>query len=132
MGTWAGKRKEAVESEGSSRQGTSLLGAWTGLGRKDDQATELSATTPRKSKKSQAEEDDDDRHIRFIIGGQGRRMNKEDFLKEVQSLDPKSRKEVVDKSDASAALKDMARKDASTSIPSLFGARLPHAGAIKD
>jgi sodium/hydrogen antiporter len=129
MGTWAGKRKEAAESEGSSRQGLGLLGAWTGLGRKDDEATELSATTPRRSKKSQAEEDDDDRHIRFIIGGQGRRMNKEDFLKEMQSLDPKSRKEVIDKSDAPAALKDMARKDSSTSTPSLFGAKLSQLGA---
>jgi hypothetical protein len=60
-------------------------------------------------------------------------MNKEDFLKEMQSLDPKSRKEVIDKSDASAALKDMAREDTSSSTPGsyLSRAKVSQVGALQ-
>jgi hypothetical protein len=60
------------------------------------------------------EEEDDDRRIRFTIGGAGRRLTKDDFLKEIQSLDPKTRYEVIQESDAPAAMKTMAKKDAST------------------
>ncbi|RFU81530.1 alkali metal cation h+ antiporter nha1 [Trichoderma arundinaceum] len=57
------------------------------------------------------DESDDDRQIRFTIGGVGRRMTKEDFIREVQKLDAGTRKEVVDQSTASTALKDLARQD---------------------
>lgn len=57
------------------------------------------------------EESDDDKQIRFTIGGVGRRMTKEDFIREVQKLDVGTRKEVVDQSSASTALKDLARQD---------------------
>lgn len=64
-------------------------------------------------KKGVAHQDDsdDDRKIRFTIGGVGRRMTKEDFIREVQKLDASTRKEVVDRSSASTALKDLARQD---------------------
>jgi len=57
---------------------------------------------------------DDDRRIRFTIGGAGRRLTKDDFLKEIQSLDPKARCEIVENSDAPPELKAMAKKDASS------------------
>lgn len=57
------------------------------------------------------QETDDDKQIRFTIGGVGRRMTKEDFIREVQKLDVGTRKEVVDQSSASTALKDLARQD---------------------
>lgn len=53
----------------------------------------------------------DDKQIRFTIGGVGRRMTKEDFINEVQNLDAKTRKEVVDHSTASSGLKRVARGD---------------------
>lgn len=49
--------------------------------------------------------------IRFTIGGVGRRMTKEDFIKEVQMLDTGTRNEVVDHSTASNALKSIARQE---------------------
>lgn len=48
---------------------------------------------------------DDDRQIRFTIGGVGRRMTKDDFLKEVQMLDTRTRREVVEQSNAPPAIK---------------------------
>lgn len=54
------------------------------------------ATTQRPRKKSVvvAElEEEDDRHIRFTIGGFGRRMTKEDFIREIQKLDKPARRE---------------------------------------
>ncbi|KAK5994521.1 Na(+)/H(+) antiporter [Cladobotryum mycophilum] len=62
-------------------------------------------------KKTAQDESEDDRQIRFTIGGVGRRMTKEDFIKEVQKLDSGTRREVVDHSSASTALKNYARQD---------------------
>jgi hypothetical protein len=76
------------------------------------------------------DDEDDDRRIRFTIGGgAGRRLTKEDFLKEIQSLDPKARCEIVEESDAPDAMKAMARQDASSdSVGSsrLLGSRSAH------
>lgn len=71
-------------------------------------------------------EDDDDRRIRFTIGGAGRRLTKDDFIREIQSLDPKARASIVEESNAPADLKAMARRDASEDSPGssrLLGAR---------
>ncbi|TGO38446.1 hypothetical protein BHYA_0075g00500 [Botrytis hyacinthi] len=115
------------------RQGIHRMGTWTGLGgNKVDNSTKTDATsaepvrqgitrmgtwnfgknTPNTENK-EAEEDDDDRRIRFTIGGAGRRLTKEDFLKEIQGLDPKARCEIVEESDAPRAMKDLAKRDAS-------------------
>ena len=80
------------------------------------------------------DEEDDDRRIRFTIGGAGRRLTKDDFIKEIQSLDPKLRAEIVEQSDAPAAMKDMAKKDASNDSPGssrLFGAKEPQVASGK-
>ncbi|KAH6636353.1 alkali metal cation/H+ antiporter Nha1 C terminus-domain-containing protein [Chaetomium tenue] len=72
------------------------------------------STTNRPRKKSVVaaeEEEEDDRHIRFTIGGVGRRMTKEDFIHEIQGLDKSTRREVVDKSSASQGLKALAKLD---------------------
>jgi hypothetical protein len=58
------------------------------------------------------QEEEDDRHIRFTIGGVGRRMTKEDFIRQMQTLDKPTRREVVEKSDASQGLKALAKLDA--------------------
>jgi len=68
-------------------------------------------------KKLEEDEEDDDRRIRFTIGGAGRRLTKNDFLKEIQSLDSKARCEVKEQSDAPHSMKDLAKKDASNDIP---------------
>ncbi|KAG5979238.1 hypothetical protein E4U55_005391 [Claviceps digitariae] len=57
------------------------------------------------------EEEEDDKKIRFTIGGVGRRMTKDDFIREVQKLDSSMRNDVVDRSTASHTLKSLAKKD---------------------
>ncbi|KAI0180800.1 alkali metal cation/H+ antiporter Nha1 C terminus-domain-containing protein [Hypoxylon sp. FL1284] len=54
---------------------------------------------------------EDDRGIRFTIGGVGQRMTKEDFLKEVQKLDVRTRREVVEQSTATPAVKSIAKEE---------------------
>ncbi|KAI0123914.1 Na+/H+ antiporter nha1 [Xylariales sp. AK1849] len=54
----------------------------------------------------------DDHKIRFTIGGEGRRMTKEDFLKEVRNMDARTRREVLEQSDAPPALKAVAKEQA--------------------
>ncbi|KAA8572540.1 hypothetical protein EYC84_003148 [Monilinia fructicola] len=114
------------------RQGINRMGTWTGLGGyKPENSTKADATKGEPSRQGIARmgtwnfgkntpnaddketEEDDDRRIRFTIGGAGRRLTKEDFLKEIQGLDPKARSEIVQGSDAPRAMKDLARRDAS-------------------
>jgi sodium/hydrogen antiporter len=100
------------------RQGLARMGTW-GFGGKGTGSAE---------KKAEADDEDDDRRIRFTIGGAGRRLTKDDFLREIQGLDPKARGEIVEGSDAPAAVKELARKDASNNSPGnnrLFHAKGP-------
>ncbi|GJN82411.1 Na(+)/H(+) antiporter [Purpureocillium lilacinum] len=69
------------------------------------------AEQARRKSVAQQQQADDDKKIRFTIGGVGQRMTKEDFIMEVQKLDAGTRKEVVDHSSASTALKSLARQD---------------------
>jgi len=62
-------------------------------------------------KKKEAEDDDEeDRKIRFTIGGVGRRMTKEDFIEEMKKLDKSTRRDVVNHSTASEAVKTIANQ----------------------
>ncbi|KAK4154207.1 alkali metal cation/H+ antiporter Nha1 C terminus-domain-containing protein [Chaetomidium leptoderma] len=70
---------------------------------------EPSSQRQRKKSVVAEQEEEDDRHIRFTIGGVGQRMTKEDFIRQVQKLDKPTRREVVDKSDASQGLKALAK-----------------------
>jgi hypothetical protein len=114
------------------------MSTWTGLNKKDDTKKEKPDAEPSRQRMNwgfskagpkdetpRNDDAEDDRHIRFKIGGAGRRLTKEDFLKEIQSLDPKARCEIVAESSASPAMKALAEKDASQDSPGssrLFGA----------
>ncbi|PHH76339.1 hypothetical protein CDD82_4042 [Ophiocordyceps australis] len=99
---------EAAAEEGQAAPGPSSRPAgktgWSGFGR--------SSSSDQAKKKTVAQQEaDDDKKIRFTIGGVGQRMTKEDFIKEVQKLDSRTRKEVVDRSTATWAVKKLARQD---------------------
>ncbi|PBP18203.1 Na+/H+ antiporter nha1 [Diplocarpon rosae] len=128
---------------GAIRKELNRMGSWTGIAKKGESSrVEDPAHRPEQSRmlsrlgnwgfkspstaeeghdngnrRESHDEEEDDRHIRFTIGDAGVRLTKEDFLREIQSLDPKARAAVVDASDASAAMKYLARKDASTESP---------------
>jgi len=98
---------EEATSEKPVRQGMARMGSlanW-GFGGK---STEPDTANIRS--------EEEDRHIRFTIGGAGRRLTKDDFLREIQSLDPKSRAEVVRGSDAPHEMKVLAEKDAKDGV----------------
>ncbi|KFY64145.1 hypothetical protein V496_03443 [Pseudogymnoascus sp. VKM F-4515 (FW-2607)] len=126
-----GEEAGAQEGESSETQQTGQskliqgLNKWTGFNAiKDTQIFD--------SFKENQEDYKDDEHIRFTIGSAGRRLTKEDFLNEIRSLDPKGRAAVIEKTDASPAMKDLARRDADASIPGtnrLFSARNVQPGA---
>jgi hypothetical protein len=133
VGSWTGvagkKHQEEPNKAGASpaetpekRPGLFSRGTW-GFGGKDETANHPNS------------DDDDDRRIRFTIGGAGRRLTKDDFLKEIQSLDPKARCEIITESDAPAAMKDMAKKDASRDSPGssrVFEAKKPQVTSEKE
>ena len=102
---------------GPSRQRAPTFSGWTGFGKTG------SAEQKKAGVEGKEVDEEDDRQIRFTIGGVGRRMTKDDFLKEVQKLDPKVRREVVEQSNAPDTVKSEARKPpkAGTSSPQNSG-----------
>jgi hypothetical protein len=82
------------------RQGLVRMGTW-GWGAKNESL-----------EKKEAAKDDDSR-LRFTIGSGGQRLTKEDFLKQIQTLDPKARVAAVEKSDASPAAKEAFKRHVS-------------------
>lgn len=104
------------------RQRMHRVGTWAGLGGKDGHVHEAGPSNDagnpskdainKKRQRSGIDDDDDDHRIRFTVNTGGRRMGKEDFIKQIQQLDPKARCEVVEESDAPEAVKQKARQDA--------------------
>lgn len=58
---------------------------------------------------------EDDAVVRFTMGG--KRLTKADFLQEMKNMTPKERAKVVERSNASDAIKEAARKDADPNVP---------------
>lgn len=115
-------RKLSLVDAAHLRQRFHRMGTWAGLGDKDGEPHEAgpsndagNAGKESISKKRQKSviDDDDDERIRFTVKTGGRRMCKEDFIKQIQQLDPKARCETVEESDAPEAMKQKARQDAS-------------------
>jgi NhaP-type Na+/H+ or K+/H+ antiporter len=105
----------------SIRQGLKRMGTWAGLGGKHEEADqsetlgELSGAEgkePNKKRKTSIVDPDDDR-IRFTVSGSGgRRMSKQDFIQQIQSMDPKARVKAVEDSDIPEDVKQEVRADA--------------------
>ncbi|KAK6852105.1 sodium/hydrogen antiporter [Apiospora arundinis] len=119
-----GSSGEGSGEAGPSKSGNTKpsFGGWTGFGRP-------AAGEGKKGAAAIPEEgvDEDDRKIRFTIGGEGRRMTKDDFLREVQKLDVKQRREVIQQSDASPAMKALVKQQAQagTASPAATGSSRP-------
>lgn len=69
------------------------------------------SSTQESGSKGAAEKEDDDKHIRFTIGGVGKRMTKEAFIKEMQKLDKTTRHEVIETSNAPHGVKALAKQE---------------------
>lgn len=107
MGTWVG----ADKMTGKKKKGeSSAAGAAAG-----EAAASSVTESKKKNKKDDLEEDDG---IRFTLGekyhrmGMGRRMSKQDFIKQIQQLDPKAKIEVMDQIDAPDDIKAAAQQHA--------------------
>lgn len=99
------------------------MGTWAGFKGKGESSTpEASGKGPqdngkgrrRPSMEEQAEEEDDG--VRFTITADGRRMSKADFFRQIQSMDPKARREAVLDSDAPQAVKEQAFEEVPSKI----------------
>ncbi len=137
VSNWTGRGKKPEESDNAGpsssnaekfepvRQGLKRMGTWGFRGGEKDGAKQKTGGGDHRAE----EEEEDDKHIRFTIGGRGQRLTKEDFLKEIQSLDPKARCEVISDSNAPPAMKTMAKQDANAAIPG--SSRLYHAKDVQ-
>ena len=93
------------------RQGLKRMGTWAAGGSAAAEATGHSGKQSAKKQK-QSIIDEDDEHIRFTVGTGGRRMGRQDFIRQIQQLDPKARVKVIEESDVPEAVKEEVRQDA--------------------
>ena len=106
---------------GAVRQGLKRMSTWAGFGGKGDEAdqgetlgesSDAGKKEPAKKRKSSIVDPDDDR-IRFTVSGSGgRRMSKQDFIQQIQSMDPKARVKAVEDSNVPEEVKQEVRADA--------------------
>ncbi|KAL9104847.1 MAG: hypothetical protein Q9163_000233 [Psora crenata] len=112
-------------------QGLRRMSTWAGLGGgtheagADKKGEGSGQSKPRKK----PDEDPDDDRIRFTVGTGGRRMSKQEFVLELQRLDPKSRREMVEDSDAPRAVKDEVHADAIRETKQGRSAMRPRSGS---
>ncbi|KAK0828392.1 Na+/H+ antiporter [Friedmanniomyces endolithicus] len=77
--------------------------------------TRMSSMRPGAMKRPEtalAAQEADDEGLRFTINTGGKRMNRLEFIDQIRQMDPRSRAQVVEESDAPEAVKREARKDA--------------------
>lgn len=120
----------APKNTSTSPQGTTQQGEASGSGAAASKAPTragwtrfLGADAGAQDKDGQDNASDDDKKIRFTIGGEGKRMTKEDFISEVQKLDAGTRKQVVDQSSASQRVKTIANQEPASAVPRILEQR---------
>ena len=93
------------------RQGLRRMSTWAGMGGSGPK-TDEEAGTGEGSRTKKTPEDEEDRNLRFTVGTSGRRMSKQEFIEQLQGMDPKTRRQMVEQSDAPRDVKDEVHADA--------------------
>ncbi|KAJ2905170.1 hypothetical protein MKZ38_006076 [Zalerion maritima] len=102
--------KGGAASGGDQEAGPSSHSHWANWAGFGGSAPEPDSNRERRPTMAEVEAEDD-RHIRFRIGGEeGRGMRKEDFIRTIGQLDPKTRDRALNNSTASETLKEQARQ----------------------
>ena len=96
------------------RQGLKRMGTWAGFGDKEGvSGSDIQGEgSGQPKKRKQSIVDPDDERIRFTVGTGGRRMSKQDFIKQIQDMDPRARIETVEESDIPESVKQEVRAEA--------------------
>lgn len=103
------ERKQSTTADPEkSKQRLGQMSKMLGLGGKESKGNAAGASEKQGAPNGN---DDDDERIRFTITTGGRRMSKAQFIDQIRTMDPKSRVEAVEESDAPEAVKREARKD---------------------
>jgi Na(+)/H(+) antiporter len=120
-----GEKAEKAQSqplgpgEAPVRRGLTRMGTWFGM----EEEGETSHAAQEKKKKKDADDWTADDGLRFTlaqdpdvsshgIGHKGRRMNKQEFFQQIKNLDAKSRRDIVQQTDAPEPIQEVAQQEA--------------------
>lgn len=103
------KQSDAADPE-KSKYRIGQMSKMLGIGSKEDKV-EAGAPGPSSGAKASSADADDDERLRFTISTGGRRMSKAEFIDQIRQMDPKSRVQAVEDSNAPESVKNEARKD---------------------
>ena len=109
----------AGPGEAPVRRGLTRMGTWFGM----EEEGETSQASQEKKKKKEVDDWTTDDGLRFTlaqdpevsshgIGHKGKRMNKQEFFQQIKGLDAKSRRDVVQQTDAPAPVQQVAQQEA--------------------
>lgn len=107
------------------RQGIKRMGTWAGIGGKGEAAEKGGEQGQSSKGRKKPDEDANDDRIRFTVGTGGRRMSKQEFVEQLQKLDPKTRRESVEQSGATRDLKEEIHAKASMPKPNRRPSQAP-------
>lgn len=103
------ERKQTTTADPEkSKQRLGQMSKMLGLGGKEQKGK--SGGSSGKQRNTAGDNEDDER-VRFTITAGGERMSKAQFINQIRTMDPKTRVEAVEKSNAPEAVKREARKD---------------------
>ena len=96
------------------RQGLKRMGTWAGFHDRDgaSEPDNQGEASGQQRRRKQSVVDPDDERIRFTVGSGGRRMSKQDFIKQIQDMDPRARIQTVEESDVPESVKQEVRAGA--------------------
>lgn len=116
------------------RQQLKRMGTWAGFGgqgepsEQGESSAQEGSKDPTKKRQQTVVDPDDDR-IRFTVGTGGRRMSKQDFIQQIQNMDPKARVQAIEESDVPEVVKQEVRADATQEAGKSRPTARPRAGS---
>ncbi|SMY21551.1 unnamed protein product [Zymoseptoria tritici ST99CH_1A5] len=126
------RKQSTTQDPEKSKQRLGQMSKMLGLGgNTSGQAANAGQSADGNGKKGDGNAgDDDDERIRFTMTTGGRRMSKAQFINEIRGMDPKSRVEAVEDSNAPEEVKQEARKDYREQTQAGMKSRAPSSTAV--
>ncbi|KAI9651822.1 MAG: hypothetical protein M1831_007572 [Alyxoria varia] len=112
------ERKNSHVAPERNKQRLQRMGTWFGVHHEGEDGEPGSSRPQAQRKKSHQPDttEGDDSNIRFKIHGSDRKMSAVEFIHQIQNMDPRSRAEIVEESNAPERVKEEARADAAETV----------------
>ena len=112
------ERKNSYVDPERNKQRLQRMGTWFGVHPEEEDGEPGSSKAQLRRRKSHQPDtaESGDANVRFKIDGSDRKMSAVEFIHQIQNMDPRSRAEIVEESNAPERIKEEARADAAETV----------------